>query len=84
MVQQSSRQVTHLSTATFLFWTLQMTVVCFKVNYLPGGVRIWFHPNCRVGVFGDMANLSSEIGYKWPKKGLKIVVFFGGGLTYDK
>ena len=26
------------------------------------GVRIWFHPNCQVGVFGDIANFSSEIG----------------------
>ena len=46
----------------FKFQTWQMTVVYYEVNYLPEGVRIWFHPNCRVGVFGDMANLSSEIG----------------------
>ena len=46
----------------FKFQTWQMTVVYYKVDYLPGGVRIWFRPNCRVGVFGDMANLSSEIG----------------------
>ena len=46
----------------FKFQTWQMTVIYYKVHYLPGGVRIRFHPNCRVGVFGDMANLSSEIG----------------------
>ena len=45
----------------FKFQTWQMTVVYYKVDYLPGGVRIWFRTNCRVGVFGDMANLSNEI-----------------------
>ena len=44
----------------FLTWPL--TVVYYKVNYLPVGVRIWFWPNCRIRVFGDMANFSSEIG----------------------
>ena len=44
----------------FLTWPL--TVVYYKVNYLPVGVRIWFWPNCRIRVFGDMANYSSEIG----------------------
>ena len=34
-----------------------MTVVYYKVHYLPGGVRIWFRSNCRVGVFVNMANL---------------------------
>ena len=46
----------------FKFLTLPLTVVCYKVNYLPAGVRIWFWPNCGIRVFGDMANFSSEIG----------------------
>ena len=46
----------------FKFLTLPLTVVYYKVNYLPVGVRIWFWPNCRIRVFGDMANFSSEIG----------------------
>ena len=45
-----------------LYMTWSMTVVCYKVNYLPVGIRIWFWPNCRIRVFGDMANFSSEIG----------------------
>ena len=35
-----------------------MTVVYYKVNYLPVGVRIWFWPNCWIRVFGDMAKFS--------------------------
>ena len=42
--------------------TWPMIVVYYKVNYLPVGVRIWFHPNCRVGVFRDMVNFLNEIG----------------------
>ena len=45
-----------------LYMTWHMTVVCYKVNYLPVGIRIWFWPNCRIRVFGDMAKFSSEIG----------------------
>ena len=44
----------------FLTWPL--TVVYYKVNYLPVGVRIWFWPNCRIRVLGDTANFLSEIG----------------------
>ena len=40
-----------------------MTLVYYKVNYLPVGVRIWFWVNCGGRVFGDTANFSSEIGY---------------------
>ena len=42
--------------------TWSMTVVYYKVNYLPVGVTIWFWPNCRIQVFGDTAKFSSEIG----------------------
>ena len=31
-----------------LYMTWSMTVVWYKVNYLPVGIRIWFHPNCWV------------------------------------
>ena len=62
----------------FKFLTLPLTVVYYKVNYLPVGVRIWFWPNCRIQVFGDMVNFSSEIGQKWPKMVLKRLNFFGG------
>ena len=48
--------------ALFTRFNLHMTVVCYKVNYLPVGIRIWFWPNCRIRVFGDMDNFSSEIG----------------------
>ena len=44
------------------FLTLPLNVVCYKVNYLPAGVRIWFQANCGSRVFGDIADLSSEIG----------------------
>ena len=39
-----------------------MMVACYKVNYLPVGVRIRFRVNCGSRVFGVRANLSSEIG----------------------
>ena len=39
-----------------LYVTWSMTVVYYKVNYLPVAIRIWFWPNCRIRVFGDMAN----------------------------
>ena len=45
-----------------LYMTWSMTVVYYKVIYLPVGIRIWFWPNCQIRVFGDMANFSSEIG----------------------
>ena len=53
---------TQVSPAFLKFLTLPLTVVWYKVNYLPAGVRIWFWPNCGILVFGDMANFSSEIG----------------------
>ena len=54
---------THTYPQHFLkFLTWPLTVVYYKVNYLPAGVRIWFWPNCGIRVFGDMANFSSEIG----------------------
>ena len=46
----------------FKFLTWPLTVVYYKVNYLPVGVRIWFWPNCRIRVLGDTANFLSEIG----------------------
>ena len=55
-----AKGLTHLSPGNSLI--SDMTVVCYNVNYLPAGVRIWFWPNCRTRVFGDMANFSSEIG----------------------
>ena len=62
-VRSSEMKVSHTYPQHFFkFQTWQMTVVYYKVHYLPGGVRIWFRPNCRVGVFGDMANFASEIG----------------------
>ena len=42
-------------------------VVCYKVDYLPVGVGIWFQVNCGVRVFGVTAIFSSEIGSKWQK-----------------
>ena len=57
-----------------------MRAVCYKVIYLPEGVRIWFRANCGGRVFGDMANFSSEIGnrVKMAKNGFKMVEFFLG------
>ena len=69
-------QVGHSYPLNFL---LYLTMVCYKVNYLPVGIRIWFWPNCLIRVFGDMANFSSEIGEKWPKMASKMLNFFGGG-----
>ena len=54
-------QVGHSYPLNFL---LYLTMVCYNVNYLPVGIRIWFWPNCLIRVFGDMANFSSEIGEK--------------------
>merc|ERR1712218_204686 len=53
-----------------LYMTWSMTVVYYKVNYLPVGVRIWFWPNCRVRVFGDRVKMA--------KNGLKMVEIFWG------
>ena len=39
-----------------VFMTWLMTVVYYKVNYLPVGVRIWYWENCGGRVFGDKAN----------------------------
>ena len=45
-----------------LYMTWPLTVVYYKVNYLPVGIRIWFQVNCGSRVFGDVADFSSEIG----------------------
>ena len=50
-------------------------VACYKVNYLPVGVRIRFRVNCGSRVFGVKANLSSEIGIKMTNRSVKISYF---------
>ena len=60
----ATRYSTPIPRSFFDIWpmTWSMTVVYYKVNYLPVGVTIWFWPNCRIRVFGDTANSISEIG----------------------
>ena len=57
---QSSEHTYPLEFLWYVTWS--MTVVYYKVNYLPVWVRIWFWPNCRIRVLGDTANFLSEIG----------------------
>ena len=61
-----------------------MMAVCYKVDYLPVGVRILFWVNCGGRVIGVRAKFSSEIGLKSSKKAKSWLKFFGGSHTYDK
>ena len=36
-------------------------MVYHQENHLPVGVRIWFHPNCRIRVFGEKAKKMVKI-----------------------
>ena len=48
-----------------------MRLVCYKVNHL-----LWFWVNFISQVFGDIANLANEIGYKRPKMAKKWLNYF--------
>ena len=71
---ESVKMLPHTYPQHFLkFLTWPLTVVYYKVNYLPVGVRIWFWPNCRIRVLGDTANFLSEIGRL---RMVKNIIFF--------